>query len=781
VPNQGGGSPTANIGGILQVQDGDRGDPETGDLDDSAPSAGALAGRPSIRAIRTSAPPKIDGLLDDAIWRTAVQIKEFVQQRPVEGAPATEQTEVFIAYDSQNLYFGIYAHYSDMKLLRANHADRDSTGRDDTVGVFFDPFLDQQRGYAFSVNAYGVQADALIRGGGGPGGGGGGPGEGGGGGGQGGGPGGGGRGPGQGPGFMRGVPADTSWNALFRSGGTLVSDGWTAEMAIPFKSLRYPARGRGLMHRWGFQIQREIGSKDESVVWAPITRDIPGFLRQMGTIEGLSDLSTSRNLEFLPSLTAIQSHTLNSTTALYGNSDVEEGGVGLKYGVTSNLTLDFTYNPDFSQIESDRQQIEVNQRFPVFYPELRPFFIEGQEIFNIQGPVNLVHTRTIVDPRYGAKLTGKVRKMTMGLVVANDEGPGKVDDPSDPAFDKTAQFTIARARYDLYSESSIGAIFTDREFLDQYSRVGGLDAQFRLGRNQRLTLRGVGSSHRDSAGVERTGNMIDLSFRKEGRNLNVGVMHFAISPDFKTDAGFVRRVNERQTGVNASYRWWPQTWVINAGPRVDYSRNYTFDGTLQDEQIGGGFNVQFARNIFVNGNLDYDMERYDNINYRKTRFNFGGGMNTSRKVSFGGFANTGDQIRYVIGNSFLGSGSQYNLFVTIRPLTRLQSEINLSTSRLVDPRIKSEVFDIKIWRTLTTYQFSERFLVRNIMEFNNYDRTLGANVLMTYRVNAGTAFYVGYDDRYKQGDRINPLLLPTDTLQRTNRAFFTKLQILLRY
>jgi hypothetical protein len=501
----------------------------------------------------------------------------------------------------------------------------------------------------------------------------------------------------------------------------------------------------------------------------------------MGVLEGMSDLSTSRNLELLPSVTAIRSRTLSPTTARYGSTDVEEGGVGVKYGVTSNLTLDFAFNPDFSQIESDRQQIEVNQRFPVFYPELRPFFLEGQEIFSLQGPVNLVHTRTIVDPRYGAKLTGKVRKMTMGIVVANDQGPGKVDDRNDPAFDKSAQFAIGRVRYDLYSESHVGAIFTDREFLDTYSRAGGFDSQLRLGRNQRLGVRAIATSHRDSVGVDRTGGFLDIGFNKQGRNLNYSVMHFSISPDFRSDTGFVQRVDQRHTGGNVNYRWWPQTWIINWGPRADYSRNYTFGGVLQDEQVGAGVNAQFAKNIFVNGNIDYDMERYDSINYRKTRYNFGGGVSTSRKISFGGFMNTGDQIRYVTSASFLGGGTQFSVFTTIRPLTRLQSEINVNSSRLVDRRVGSEVFDIKILRTLTTYQFSERLLMRNILEYNNYDRTLGANVLMTYRVNAGTAFYVGYDDRYKQADHINAELLPTTDLRRTNRAIFSKLQVLFRY
>ena len=751
--------------------------------DEHAPPAGALTGRPSVTVTRAAAAPRLDGRLDDAIWRTAAHVSNFVQERPVEGAPASEATDVYIAYDSQRIYFGIYAHYSNTSLIRANRVDRDQIGRDDTVAVYFDPFLDQQRGYSFEVNAYGVQGDALLNNSGGPGGGGGGFPGGGGGFPGGGGGGGGGRGPGGGGGGgagARGSQGDSSWDALFESAGALVEDGWTAEMAIPFKSLRYPARRGGQMHRWGFQIQRTIESKDEVLIWAPTSRDVMGFLRQMGLLDGMSGLSTSRNLEILPTVTAIQAGSLNTTTAAYSAADTEEGGVGVKYGLTSNLTLDFAFNPDFSQIESDRQQIDVNQRFPLFFPELRPFFLEGQEVFAFQGPVNLIHTRTIVDPRYGAKVTGKAGRTTVGLVIANDEAPGKVDDPLDSAFGQSAQVLLGRVRYDLASEQTVGAIVTDREFLDSYSRAGGLDGQFRIGRNHRLGVKAVATRRRDVAGVESSGWMSDVSFRKEGRNLSYGVMNFEISPNFKTDMGFVRRVDQRQTGVNLSYRWWPQAAIINWGPQIRYSRNYGFDGVLNDEQFGTGVNLQFAKAINVNAAVDRDMERYRGVNFDKTRYNFGGGVNTSRKISFGGFVSLGDQVRYITA-PFLGDGSNLSLFTTVRPFSRLQSDISLSTSRLVDPRNDTEAFDIKILRAQTTYQFTERLLVRNIMEVNDYDKTLGANVLVTYRVNSGTAFYVGYDDRYRQGDQLNAVLLPTTTLQRTNRAFFTKLQVLFRY
>lgn len=188
--------------------------------------------------------------------------------------------------------------------------DRDRTDRDDTVEIFFDPFLDQLRAYVFSVNGYGVQGDRLIT-----------------------------NQPRNPTGAVGPAQGDTSWDALLVSAGTPVPDG-IAELAIPFKSLRYPARGQGEAHRWGLQIQRQIRSKNETVLWAPVSRDDPGFLRQMGVLDGMVDLSTSRNLELLPTVTAVHVGNLASSTGSFVTQDVQEGGVGLKYGITPNLTLD---------------------------------------------------------------------------------------------------------------------------------------------------------------------------------------------------------------------------------------------------------------------------------------------------------------------------------------------------------------------------------------------------------------------------------------------------------
>jgi hypothetical protein len=745
-----------------------------------AVDAGVLTGRPTVVPARTSSPPRIDGRLDDAIWRGASRITEFSQQRPLEGVPATERTEVFVAYDSSNLYFAIRAHYSDPELIRANRVDRDQIGNDDTVALYLDPFLDQQRAYVFSVNGYGVQGDAIMSGGGqggqgnfsfsGGGGGGGGGNRGGGGGGN--------RG---GGGFSQGQRGeDPSWDALFASAGRLFEGGWVAELAIPFKSLRYPAKAAGEPHRWGFQIQRDVEGKNESIVWAPVSRDIPGFLTQMGVLEGMSDLSASRNLEVLPTFTAVRVGALDSASGRLQHEAKPEGGVNVKYGLTSNLTADVTFNPDFSQIESDRQQIEINQRFPLFYPELRPFFIEGQEIFQSQGPITFVHTRTIVDPRYGAKLTGKIGKTTIGVVYANDEAPGNLPDRTDPLYGRSANVLIGRVRYDMYSESSLGLLVTDREFANGFSRVGGLDGNFRIGRDYRLDFRGMASRHRDLAGAARSGSMIDMGFRKEGRSLSWNLSHYAISPDFRTDVGFVQRTDVKRVNASLQYRWWPEHWITNWGPRLNLSRNYDYAGVLVDQEASIRAEVQFAQNVTAIGGINRDMERFGGIDFWKSRLYFSGQVNTSRRVSLGGYYSSGDQIRYV-ADPYSGRGGNSRLYLTLRPWPRLQSQIEISTSDLRDPRSDQEVFDVKIYRAQTTYQFTDRLLLRNILEHNSFDETLGVNLLVTYRVNSGTVFYAGYDDRYRQGDRISPLLFPTTGYERTNRAVFAKLQYLFRY
>ncbi|MFL2433965.1 MAG: FlgO family outer membrane protein [Vicinamibacterales bacterium] len=740
-----------------------------------AEGAGILTGRPTLRPGRSDVRPDIDGRLDDVIWQDAIHITEFVQQNPVEGAPPTEDTDVWIAYDSQNLYIAVHAHYSDPSIMRANRVDRDQSFDDDNISFYFDTFLDQQRAYLFSVNGYGVQGDAIVNA----------------------------RGFGRSnrrrstgsfSAFRGGIPTgDNSWDALFSSGGQQVDDGYTAEIAIPFKSLRYPEREQGLPHRWGFQIVREIRGKDEFQVWAPVTRNVSGFLTQAGLLEGMTNLSLSRNLEIMPTFTGVQYGSLNQQGKFVDGDPSPEGGVNVKYGITSNLIADFTYNPDFSQIESDLPQIEVNQRFALFYPELRPFFLEGAEIFSPQrGMVTFVNTRTIVDPEFGGKITGKVGNTTVGLMIANDEAPGRTDSSTDSAFGEKANNIVGRARYDLYAESYVGALVTHREFLDTHSTLGALDGNFRLGQTQSLSFQAVQTDHRDLEQIDREGQMFNLSWRLTDRHWTSFVSLYTLSPNFRTDVGFVRRVDQKQGFSSLGYTFRPESWVVSWGPSVRYNWNHDFNNVLQDLDKRVAFDATFARNISVNSQFQDEMERFGGINFQKQAGRIGGQISTSRRVSVGGYYEYGDLVRYV-ENPYLGRGSTGSFFAALRPLSRFQSEINLRTSDFIDPRTGDElVFDVKILRALSTYQFTDRFLLRNISEYNTFDKTVDLNVLFTYRLNAGTAFYIGYDDHYRQadqiygddmdGDGIDDQLFPMATVyQQTNRAVFTKFQYLFRF
>ena len=734
-------------------------------------------GRPTAVIGRTNNPPEIDGRLDDSVWETAAHITDFVQIAPVEGAPASEDTEVWMAYDADHLYFAFYAHYTRPETMRINRADREEIRGDDRMAILFDPFLDQQRAYQFEVNGYGVQADSLVNADG-------------------------------STGFSRssgsgsasrgsgprrsggsgmsssgqfGIRGDDSWNALFDTGGQVVADGWTAEMRIPFKSLRYPSRGAGQPHRWGFQITRVIRDKSEAQSWSPISRGVAGQLTQFGTLEGLSDMSLSRNLELLPEVTGFRLGSLDTGSGEYSTDDpTGELGFGVKYGITPNLTADMTYNPDFSQIESDRPQIETNQRFALFYPEQRPFFLEGQEIFQTATPLTLVHTRTIVDPRFGGKLTGKVGQTTLGVVVADDEAAGRFDDTAHPQYGTSAQTVLGRARYDFYAESYLGAIMTAREFGADYNRVAGVDGRFRLGRTHRISFLAAGSETADETLGSLSGGAFEADFSKQGRNVSYNVAHSRIDPGFLTSTGFLPRVDLQQTSGTAGYRWWPESTLMTWGPSVTYLRLYDHSGVLQDEQIQAMANFSFRNNMAITGMVNRDLERYGAIDFRKTGFGFFGVMSARILSIYGGY-NWGDGILYDSDSPYLGWSTVGNVNFRFQPTSRLRTEFTMVSSDFVEPISQTDIFNVKIFRTRTTYQFTDRLLARYIMEHNTAAATLGNNVLFTYRVNAGTVIFLGYDDRYRQGMLIDSLLFPTTELLRTNRAFFGKISYLFRY
>jgi hypothetical protein len=284
------------------------------------------------------------------------------------------------------------------------------------------------------------------------------------------------------------------------------------------------------------------------------------------------------------------------------------------------------------------------------------------------------------------------------------------------------------------------------------------------------------------------GNMLSTRWSQNGRNVGWSLNAYQVSPDFFTDVGFVRRRDLRNVSGSLSYRFWPESWLINWGPSVNYGRNYDFGGVLQDENLRAGINFSFARSISLNANINRDMERWSDIDFHKTSLSVRGRVNTSRRYNFGASFDIGDEIYY--DGDILGHQLGWGVNGQVRPTDALAVGLNFDARRLTLPdQGDTEVFDVKIVRAQTTWQLTDRLGLRNITEYNTEDETFDFNVLFNYRVNAGTVFYVGYDDHYQQGDLIlgdgdgdglEEQLYYTGKLRRTNRAIFAKFQYLFR-
>src|ERR1041385_6848365 len=404
-------------------------------------------------------PPVIDGKLDDDVWATAVVLKDFYQVQPGDNLIPQNRTEVRLGYDPHFLYIAFHC-FDDPTKVRANIPKRDNIFDDDYVGILFDTFNDSRKAYEFDFNPLGVQADGI---------------------------------------WTDGQGEDFNPDIVMESKGIITSDGWTVEVAIPFKSLRYVA---GKDKLWGAHFWRRIKRvNNELDMWMPLSRDNASWLAQEGHLTGLEGISAERTLELIPSLTVSETGkrkaTLSSAQGAAGMLDpgrmvnepiILDPGLTGKYTITPNVTLDFALNPDFAQIESDQLVVTANQRFPIFFAEKRPFFLEGIDIFNtdIQADFQAVHTRTIVDPDLAVKLTGKVDRNTFGLLVASDNAPGNFSPEerltADPRLiDKNASVGVLRLKHDIGKQDSfIGFLGTYRRFVDQYNELGGVDAKFRI-------------------------------------------------------------------------------------------------------------------------------------------------------------------------------------------------------------------------------------------------------------------------------------------------------------
>jgi hypothetical protein len=539
-----------------------------------------------VRVPKFDAVPVIDGKLDDAVWKQAVVLKDFYQVDPGDNTPPSKPTEVLLGYDAKNFYIA-YKCYDEPDKIRATVSKRDSIFSDDYVGFFLDTYNDQRKAYAAFFNPLGIQADGTL---------------------------------------TEGRGEDYSLDWVMESKGVINSEGWIVEVAIPFKSLRYVA---GKDKLWGAHFFRRIKRiNNELDSWMPFSRNIGSNLSQAGHLTGLEGITAERSLELIPSLTISESgrqvgHFPGSLpagapdTGRIVNEPVGfDPGLTAKLGITPTVTLDLALNPDFAQVEADQIVVTTNQRFPIFFPEKRPFFLEGIDIF--QTPLLAVHTRTIVDPDAAVKLSGKQGRTTFGIMAASDNGPGNLDadlrgninacrearllgvagDPDNCAneniLDKNAYIGVLRLKRDLgKQDSTIGMLATSYNFIEKHNQLLGVDGKYRIDKKTFFDFQLLGTTSRNffydpftDQNNYRTGNGLAYTTILDYTGRNWGWQYYGegFTRDYRADVGFIGRTNTNFNGFFLRYNTDPKQKGTVLGTHVHEFTwiGYDFQGRIQN-------------------------------------------------------------------------------------------------------------------------------------------------------------------------------------------------------
>lgn len=455
-----------------------------------------VAPPPTVAIPRLDSAVVIDGRLDEPVWQGAARLTGFHQYQPVDARPAEEETEVRVWYAPGAVYFGIIAHDDQPGAIRATVADRDNLDADDRVTLYLDTFNDRRRAFFFTVNPLGVQEDGVRSEG------------------------------GFTAGSLQGGTTDKNPDFLWQSKGIVTDSGYVVEIRIPFKSLRYPGNGA---QAWGINVQRRVQRTGYDDTWTDTRRANASFLIQAGTITGLHDLQRGITTELQPFVTA-QANGIRTSSGSFERENLSpSAGANLRLGLSSNLSLDATYNPDFSQIESDASLVTVNERFALFFPEKRPFFLEGIELF--AAPNQLIYTRQIVNPLVGGKVTTKIGRTNLANLLAIDEQPGH-----------NALVTVTRARRDIGSNSTAGLVLTSRDQDGAFNRVVAGDARLVFGKLYYIAGQLGGSWTRDASGAPtRTSPLWEAEYDRTGRSWGFNYKVTGIGEEFSAQSGFVPR------------------------------------------------------------------------------------------------------------------------------------------------------------------------------------------------------------------------------------------------
>lgn len=746
-----------------------------------------VASAETITLARCAEPPAIDGLLDEPCWSAAAVLSGFVQTRPGDNTPPSRDTAVLVASDARSLYIGIRA-ADDPAKVRATVARRDAVLDDDHVVLYLDTFDDRRRAYVLIWNPLGIQQDGI---------------------------------------YTEGRDIDYSVDVVMQSKGTVTDTGYVIEVALPLSSIRYRA-GEG--RRWGVHVQRRIRHLDEEDSWRPLVRGQAGLLAQAGALEGLDGLVPERLFEVIPGLTASRSGARREDGRFVTGAAETEGSVTLKLAPSPGLVIDATVNPDFAQIESDQLVTTANQRFPTFFAEKRPFFLEGIDVFRT--PLEAMHSRTIVDPDAAAKVSGKSGRTTFAALLASDAAPGNLSaaERTDPGLmrlaGRNADAAVLRVRRDIGGESYLGALATSYDFVDRSNRVAGLDGRLVANERDVLTFQLLGTwsegpfydpardrlEHRSGRGLG-----FFAEWKRSGRHWSSTVRGEGRTPDYRADLGFTTQTDTNRWSADLRYDSEPRP---DAPLLLSWSLAHTalsqwdWDGQLKYAYLYPRLTLSFRRQTQASVFLyaDYLHLAEDEFGPRRgpgRRGAFAG--EPERSTVFRGIvldlqskpaqqislALTIDRAWDVFDYDFgapprfprvspaaladptapLDPGTGSSLAVTARvelqPTEAFRLAFDFNRNRLERDDTGRVAFDEKLYSTQATYQLTAFAFARTRVDYDSLHRNVRGQAVLGWTPIPGTSIYAGYTDDLTH--------LPRDAgLARNGRTVFLKTSYLVR-
>jgi hypothetical protein len=708
---------------------------------------------------RATTPIKIDGVLDEDAWKTAAVIDLPYEWFPGDNTTPPVKTEALITYDGENLYVAFHCQDPDPKAIRAHLMDRDALTtfvQDDHVGFSIDTFNDERRAFQFRVNPLGVQVDGVFS-------------------------------------EIDGAE-DFSWDAIWNAAGRPTADGWVAEIAIPFRQIRFPRTTAP--QTWGFDLFRNYPRNVRHRISSRFTdRAKDCTLCQENKVTGFQGIAPGRNLELDPTLTGLRSETLDSFPDGHLKTDRSKVDPGLtaRWGITPNVTLDATINPDFSQVEADVAQLAINTRFALFYPEKRPFFLEGADLFLT--PLQAVFTRTVADPDYGAKLNVKEGKNALGLFVAEDSLNNLIipsNQGSSFAFlNDNVDSGVFRYRRDVGTRSALGVLYADREGRgdDYHNRMGGLDGFFRLTPSDTVRVQYLRSDTQypqeiaESKGQPLTAfqdDAVHLQYDHFARNWKGFLLYQDLGPEFRADSGFIPRVDVKTSeGQFARFFYADRkgAWYSQTSVGLHAVRTEDHQGTLtdQDFELFGTYSGPLQSTL--DAHLFHNKTFYNGTTYDLDQELFNFTINPTGGLKLGLSAQFGDDIDF--------DNSRAARSVTWLPSAqiRLGEHLQVTTS-YVDEKLRvdgGQLFDAQLAQARVVYQFNVRTYVRAILQYQDISRDPGlytfdvdsrerdlfGQFLFAYKINPQTVLFTGYTD-----SRLGQFGIP---LTQTDRTFFLKI------